>query len=150
MITLQVKRPLRLPLEKSILLNAAEVALNLTARDTRTDLSIVIGNDALLKKLNHQYRGVNSSTDVLSFPSGEIDPDSADLYLGDIIISLPKAQEQAATGGHSLSDELQLLVVHGVLHLLGYDHSNSSDKKNMQAAQDKILAALRIDLRILL
>jgi probable rRNA maturation factor len=83
---------------------------------------------------------------VLSFPSGEIDPDTSAIYLGDIVISLPRAEYQSTKEGHPLVDELQLLVVHGSLHLLGYDHAELADKKMMQVAQDKILVQLGLNL----
>ena len=89
---------------------------------------------------------MDAPTDVLSFPSGEVDPDTSSLYLGDVVISLPRAQEQASAEGHPLADELQLLVVHGILHLLGYDHEESKDKKRMRDMQDKILKQLGLDL----
>ncbi len=150
MVTLQVKRPVRLPVDKSILLNAAQVTLEFSDTKSPSDVGIVVGNDTLLQNLNHKYRGVNATTDVLSFPSGEKDPDTSDLYLGDVVISLERAQEQAAAEGHPVADELQLLVVHGVLHLLGFDHMKTSDKKQMQAAQDKILSTLGMDIVITL
>jgi probable rRNA maturation factor len=146
MVTIQVKRTVRLPLDKSILLQAAQLTLVSTKGTNNSDLSIVIGNDALLNRLNLKYRQVDAPTDVLSFPSGEVDPDSSNLYLGDIVISLPRAQEQASAEGHPLEDELQLLVVHGTLHLLGYDHTEMTDKKSMQAAQDNILNQLGLKL----
>jgi probable rRNA maturation factor len=146
MVTIQVKRTVRLPVEKSILLQAAQLTLELTKGDNKSDLSIVIGNDALLQSLNLNYRQVDAPTDVLSFPSGEVDPDTSNLYLGDIVISLPRAHEQATIEGHPLVDELQLLVVHGTLHLLGYDHIEIADKKLMQAAQDNILTQLGLKL----
>jgi probable rRNA maturation factor len=144
MVTIQVKRNVKLQLDRSILLQAAQIAIKLTGTPGNSDMGIVIGNDALLSTLNQKYRNVESPTDVLSFPSGEIDPDTSDLYLGDIIISLPRAQEQAANEGHPLVDELQLLVVHGALHLLGYDHDDNDNKKRMQSAQDKILSQLGV------
>jgi probable rRNA maturation factor len=146
MVTIQVKRSVRLPLDKSILLQAAQLTLVSTKGTNNSDLSIVIGNDALLNRLNLKYRQVDAPTDVLSFPSGEVDPDTSNLYLGDIVISLPRAQEQASAEGHPLEDELQLLVVHGTLHLLGYDHTEMTDKKSMQAAQDNILNQLGLKL----
>ncbi|HSB67093.1 MAG TPA: rRNA maturation RNase YbeY [Anaerolineales bacterium] len=146
MITVQVKTSKKRPVSKSILIKAAQVTLDLTDHPSNTDVSIVVGNDKLLHELNLQYRGVDASTDVLSFVSGEIDPDSSDLYLGDVIISLPQAQQQAASEKHPLEDEMQLLVVHGVLHLLGYDHIKTSDKKQMQAIQDTVIKALALDI----
>jgi probable rRNA maturation factor len=145
MITVQVKRSVKLSIAKSTLINAAQVALELTDHSNKSDLSIVLGSDTLLHDLNRQYRGVDDTTDVLSFPSGEIDPDTSDLYLGDVIISLSQAQKQAAAENHSLQDELQLLVVHGVLHLVGYDHMKNAEKKDMQIAQDNVLKALNLD-----
>lgn len=145
MVTVQVKRTVRLPVSKSSLQRVAQMTLDSVDPDNKADLSIVIGDDSLLHKLNKKYLNVNAPTDVLSFPSGEVDPDTQSYYLGDIVISLPRADEQASTAGHALADELQLLVVHGTLHLLGYDHLNIADKKAMQAAQDKILSKLDID-----
>jgi probable rRNA maturation factor len=146
MVTIQVKRNVKLLMDKSILLRAAQLVLEMTKTADKSDLGIVIGNDTLLHRLNLKYRQVDSTTDVLSFPSGEVDPDTSDLYLGDIVISLPRAQDQASTEGHPLADELQLLVVHGTLHLLGYDHADIKDKKVMQVAQDNILSQLGLTL----
>jgi probable rRNA maturation factor len=106
------------------------------------DLAVVLSDDALLQELNRQYLGIDAPTDVLSFPSDEIDLDSGQRYLGDILISLPRAQEQAHSAGHPLQDELRLLVVHGVLHLLGYDHDEDANRLNMWAIQSEILRSL--------
>jgi probable rRNA maturation factor len=144
MVNLQIKRSVKLTINKSLLLRAAQVALQ--TENVTSDISVIVGDDTLLKKLNLKYRKKNSTTDVLSFPIEELDPDAKSIYRGDVIISLPRAQEQATRGGHSLADELQLLVVHGILHLLGYDHMNRVDKKKMQAAQDKILSQLGVKL----
>ena len=148
MVSLQVKRPVRLTVDKSILLQAAQQTLELTGVGLQLDLGIVFADDILVRKLNRQYRGVDDTTDVLSFQAGEVDPDTSDLYLGDVIISLPRAEYQANAGRHPLAAELQLLVVHGVLHLLGYDHAIAAEKKKMQAIQDKILAALGLGINI--
>jgi probable rRNA maturation factor len=146
MVTIQVKRTVKLSVEKSILLRAAQLTLAYTKTDDKSDLSIVMGNDALLHRLNLKYRGVDEPTDVLSFPSGDVDPETSAIYLGDVVISLPRAQDQASTEGHPLADELQLLVVHGILHLQGYDHVESADKHKMQVAQDSILSQLGLKL----
>jgi probable rRNA maturation factor len=142
MVTIQVKRSVKLPVNKSILLNAARTTLMLAGTSAEPDVGIVIGNDALLHQLNVKYRQVDTPTDVLSFPAGEVDPDTSDVYLGDVVISLPRAEDQATAGGHPVAEELQLLVVHGILHLLGYDHEGFNDKQKMQAAQDRILQQL--------
>ena len=102
---------------------AAQEALRSASMEA-ADLSIVITDDAKLQELNRQYLGSDMPTDVLSFPAEETDPDSGEIYLGDILISLPRASEQASAGGHPVEDELQLLVVHGALHLLGHDHAD--------------------------
>jgi len=126
------------------------LTLKSTGSTNNTGLSIVIGNDAFIHKFNLKYRQIDSTTDVLSFPAGEIDPDTSAVYLGDVIISLPRAAEQASTEGHPIMDELQLLVVHGILHLLGYDHLELDDKKRMQIIQDQILQQLGVQKRTLL
>jgi probable rRNA maturation factor len=150
MINVQVKRSVKLTINKTILSCAAQTTLEHEYAPAGSDISLVIGDDALLKRLNLKYRSINATTDVLSFPSREPDPDTETLYLGDIVISLPRAQEQANSGGHSLADELQLLVVHGTLHLLGYDHMESADKTRMQTAQDDILRQLGVNLELVL
>ncbi|HLA08708.1 MAG TPA: rRNA maturation RNase YbeY, partial [Anaerolineales bacterium] len=81
-------------------------------------------------------------TDVLSFPASETDPETGSRYLGDILLSIPRAQEQATAAGHALDSEVQLLVVHGVLHLLGYDHAEAKEKRKMWKAQEEILVQL--------
>ncbi len=146
MVTIQVKRNVKLPMDKTILLRAAQITIEATETNEKAGLSIVIGNDNLLHELNLKYRHIDTPTDVLSFPSGEVDPDTSDVYLGDVVISMPRAQEQASTEGHPLAEELQLLVVHGTLHLLGYDHAETKDKKRMQVTQDKILKQLGLTL----
>lgn len=147
MINLQVKAKVKLPVDKNTLLHAAQVTLEKENVANMSAMSIVIGDDTLLKKLNYKYRNIAAATDVLSFPSNDLDPDTNSLYLGDVIISLPRAEYQASLGGHPLIDELQLLIVHGTLHLLGYDHLGRADKKKMQAAQDEILTQLDIKLK---
>ena len=101
-----------------------------------SDLTVVIDSDEVIRKLNIQFRDIDAPTDVLSFPSGEIDPETGNVYLGDIIISYPRAVAQAAVSGHSAEDEIQLLIVHGVLHLLGYVHTDSDEKTIMWNAQE--------------
>ena len=106
------------------------------------DLSIVIIDNEQMQALNLHYRGIDSSTDVLSFPADFVDPDNEKTYLGDVIISYPKCLEQAQSANHSTSEELILLVVHGTLHLLGYDHIQYDEKKRMWSLQAEILEQL--------
>lgn len=114
-------------------------------------LSIVLVDTRTMRELNSKYRGQDSPTDVLSFAvrEGEVEPSpeagsgerEAELVLGDIVISPEVAETNAQQYRHSLQDEVRLLVVHGVLHLLGYDHTTEDDKLLMWNRQDELLAA---------
>jgi probable rRNA maturation factor len=127
---------------KEILKLAARATLTHQKRSLEADLSIVLTNDARLHRLNREYLGIDAPTDVLSFPASEPDPETGTPYLGDILISIPRARRQAASAGHALESEVQLLVVHGVLHLLGHDHAETRQKKKMWKAQVEILESL--------
>ncbi len=129
-------------LDQAGLERAALQVLQQAGADASAETTIVLSDDAQLHSLNRQFLGIDAPTDVLSFPGGETDPDSQALYLGDVIISLSRAQAQAAAGGYALQDELQLLVVHGMLHLLGHDHAEEGEKAIMWAAQAEILESL--------
>jgi len=106
------------------------------------DMTIVLTDDEQLHELNREYLGVDSPTDVLSFPAAESDPETGTTYLGDILISIPRATQQAQAAGHSVEDEVQLLVVHGTLHLLGHDHATAAEKARMWQAQAEVLSGL--------
>jgi len=129
-------------LDQAVIERAAQQALQHAGADASAEATIVLSDDAQLHALNRQFLDIDAPTDVLSFPGGETDPDSDALYLGDVIISLSRAQAQAAAGGYALQDELQLLVVHGVLHLMGHDHAEEEEKAKMWAAQAEILESL--------
>ncbi|MCI9044635.1 MAG: rRNA maturation RNase YbeY [Peptococcaceae bacterium] len=110
------------------------------------EVSLLLTDNPTIHRLNSSFRGVDRPTDVLSFPqyqAGEApQPHSS---LGDIVISLPKMAEQAAAFDHSQKRELCFLFVHGLLHLLGYDHELSDAEERRQfARQDEVLAALGI------
>lgn len=117
---------------------AAAAALESEGRDG--DLTILIDTPERIQTLNREFRHVDAVTDVLTFPSweGEISL-SADGYLGDIMICYERAKEQAAAYGHSLTRELSFLAVHGVLHLLGYDHMTEEEERVMREKQTAIL-----------
>ena len=108
------------------------------------ELSIVIEDDKKLKELNQRFLGIDAVTDVLSFSLNEKDPENGRLYLGDVIISFPRALEQSTQAGHTVMDELNLLTVHGVLHLLGYDHAEPGSKAKMWNAQSEILETMHV------
>ena len=110
-------------------------------------VSIVLVDDKRIHEINRIYRNVDRSTDVISFafldedtnPSGEL------INLGEIYISLETAHKQAIDYGHSFIRELSFLVVHGILHLLGYDHMEKDDEIEMFSLQDEILSSLNIE-----
>jgi len=131
----------------AVLLTAAEKTQAACGR-VDADLSIVISGDDDVRILNQRFLGIDAPTDVLSFPAGDTDPETGSGYLGDVIISMPRAVDQAVQRGHSTEAELQVLVVHGVLHLLGYDHATSAEKKRMWLIQGNILASLGLDEKI--
>jgi probable rRNA maturation factor len=106
------------------------------------DITIVLTDDDQMRELNLDYLGVDAPTDVLSFPASESDPETGARYLGDILISVDRAAQQAQVAGHSLQAEAQLLVVHGTLHLLGHNHADAEQKARMWAAQAEVLKRL--------
>jgi probable rRNA maturation factor len=123
-------------------LESAQETLRHEGIGDTADLALVITSDRRIRELNRVYRGFDSTTDVLSFSADHTDPDTGLVFLGDIVISLPQAEAQARTAGHSLEDEVRLLVVHGILHLLDHDHESPEEKERMWSAQAEILARL--------
>ena len=108
-----------------------------------SELSIVLTDDVTVRRLNKEYRRVDAPTDVLSFAQGEGEPFArlldAPPHVGDVVISLETAARQASENGVSLTDEVRHLLVHGVLHLLGYDHENTDEEATMRAREETIL-----------
>jgi len=121
---------------------AARTALKHQKESPRANLSVVLTDNRKLRVLNRDYLGIDTPTDVLSFPASEPDPETGSRYLGDILISIPYARKGAKQAGNSLEAEVQLLVVHGVLHLLGHDHAKIKEKARMWKAQREILIQL--------
>ena len=122
----------------------AVVEAALRQEDRTGELALVITDDQGIQELNRDFLGHDAPTDVLSFGTREdsgpfVTAPEAGGYLGDVIVSLPRATAQAAEMGHPLQQELDLLIVHGVLHLLGYDHASEEDKAHMWSRQDAIL-----------
>ena len=115
-------------------------------------VSITLTVPEVIREINLKYRKIDRATDVLSFPmfeKEEIDNIIKNNYdfedcLGDIVISIPKVQEQANEYGHSFERELSYMCVHGFYHLMGYDHIVESDKKIMRAKEDEVLNILHI------
>lgn len=148
MILISIQDEYRDIVADQILSSAAELTLDEGGVLDSPSLLVRITGDAEMRSLNQQYRGMDKTTDVLSFPADFTDPDLESRYLGDIIISYARAEEQAHKRGHHVEAELQLLVVHGVLHLLGYDHGNQNEKEKMWSVQDNILKKLGLDIEV--
>ncbi len=118
---------------RSALRAAAAHALRSERAPAKRDLAIVIVGDKTMRRLNADFHNVNAPTDVLSFPSDDQD------YYGDIVISYETARANARGARWRTRDELELLVVHGLLHLLGYDDLAPEDRAKMWRRQEKIL-----------
>ncbi len=112
------------------------------------EVSVTFVNNEQIKEYNSQYRNKNIETDVLSFPMGEngvydTNPETGAKILGDIVISIEKAQEQARAYGHSLQREVGFLTAHSMLHLLGYDHENSNiERVRMREKEELVMEQL--------
>jgi probable rRNA maturation factor len=102
-------------------------------------ITLKVTDNKTIQKLNRLHRQVNEPTDVLSFENDYIDPESGIHYLGDIVISYEKALTQAQERGASLQSELEMLLVHGTLHLCGYDHADECGFSEMSPLQDRVL-----------
>ncbi|AWD64347.1 MULTISPECIES: rRNA maturation RNase YbeY [Priestia] len=139
--TNEVSKEQQKELEK--LLEAAAIYENL---QEDAEVSVTFVDNDRIQEINHQYRHKNQPTDVISFALEEMGEDEMQIIgdemprvLGDIVISIPKAHEQAEEYNHSFMRELGFLTVHGFLHLLGYDHETSEDEKEMFTRQKDIL-----------
>ena len=129
---------------------AANGALDFMGFGRACELSVTLTDDEGIRALNREYRGVDRPTDVLSFPmyafeDGDLPPKEGDFTLGDVVISVERAKEQAAKYGHTIRREIAFLTVHSILHLLGWDHETSEqDERKMFAKQDEIMSAIGI------
>ena len=120
----------------------ARAALEAAGLDTAV-LSVVLCDDETIQPLNRDWRDKDAPTDVLSFSQREGEGAFVDdPVLGDLVISVETAARQAIERGHSLDEELRILLVHGLLHLLGYDHEEPADEVEMSAREAEVLAAL--------
>ena len=114
-------------------------------RADEAEISVTFVTDEEIRELNAQFRGIDRATDVLSFPQFEDVqdiPDEGPAVLGDVVISLERARAQAEEFGHSEKRETIYLFVHSILHLLGYDHMEEDEKKEMRAAEEKTMEKL--------
>lgn len=163
LVTVQVDEPYKTHVKPKPLRHAAQATLTYSDENDQLgephqvvgepyELTIVITDDEALHELNRRHRGVDAPTDVLAFPNETKGPfvnaPGLPRYLGDIVISFPRAKAQAQEAGNQLLDELRLLVVHGVLHLLGHDDQTPSKRARMWKAQRLVLNTLGIEVNL--
>ena len=134
-----------------LLQEVAETAVREETGRNDFELTITLTGNEQIRELNARYRNVDSKTDVLSFPLWEaaeeepfVNPETGCGMLGDIVISLPQLKEQADTYGHSCRREAAYLCMHGVLHLLGYDHMTEEEKAVMRKREEDLLLKMNM------
>ncbi|MFP3897591.1 MAG: rRNA maturation RNase YbeY [Anaerolineales bacterium] len=112
-------------------------------------ITLLITGDEEIRDLNREYRDTDRPTDVLAFGGSEgepfVTPEGFPIYLGDVVVSYPRVVAQAEAVGHSVNEELALLLVHGCLHLLGYDHAGEEGRREMWERQEQIVEAVLAD-----
>jgi probable rRNA maturation factor len=113
-------------------------------RILRAELSLVLADDATVRALNARWRGKDKATNVLAFASDEPPVCGAPVLLGDVVLAFETVAREAREQGKNLADHLSHLIVHGVLHLLGYDHLRAAPARRMEALEKRILASLGI------
>ena len=152
-IDVQIDEQFQVQIQPELLHQAAMATLIHQRVDGPSELAVVVTDDDALHELNRRHRNVDAPTDVLAFPDETCGPFVAapglPRYLGDVIISFHRAEAQAAEASHGVRGELQLLVVHGVLHLLGYDDVTKQQRAQMWAVQAQILQDLEVKVHLL-
>lgn len=135
-----------IPVEWEAKINqVAEICFQEEQIPAEAEVDLLFVDNETIREMNREYRDKDMATDVLSFPMYEADEeidDEEEILFGDIVISLERAQEQCQEYGHSLEREVMYLLVHGLLHLAGYDHMEEEDKKQMRAQEEKLLAEI--------
>lgn len=150
------RRGLGHPEARALVLRAAKAALKEQGVDVPCEISVMFTDDEGIREINREFRGIDSATDVLSFPMNELspgafdaeacerDPETGAVLLGDMAISLERCAAQGEEFGHGFEREIMYLTVHSVLHLLGYDHMDEGEmKRAMRAREEAIMARLR-------
>lgn len=146
-VTAQVEPPFESQVDPARIEHVVRQTLQAEGVAGPLEVSVVISDDDTLQELNRRFRGIDAPTDVLSFaegsePTGFILPPDTPRYLGDIVISFPRAVAQAAERGHTPAQEVDLLVVHGCLHLLGYEDETEEGTQIMWDRQEEILKSV--------
>ena len=152
-LVIRVDRDFQERIDKRWLRQLVKESLRAHSLEAQVELSLLVTDDATVRELNRTYRGKDKATDVLSFAleadrrggaaAGFVMPPGEMVHLGEVIVSYPKAVEQAAQRLHPVEDELALLVVHGVLHLLGYDHDKPGREREMRLLEHRVLSAVQ-------
>ncbi len=150
-LSIQIEEPFVGLVAEDWLRRAAELTLVAAGLSSPVELGLVIADDDTVRELNRSYRGVDNITDVLAFALSQPESDKVEhfimppdktLHLGEIFISYRQAERQAEEQHHPLGRELALLVIHGVLHLLGYEHERPEAEQRMRAMEAKVLDAM--------
>ena len=129
----------KVSIETSFIRDVVLSALRIAGYPQPSDVSVALVDDAYIRVLNREYRGVDQPTDVLAFPMESDSSARADPALGDIVISLERAREQARQFKHPIRREVALLAVHGLLHLLGYEDDTEAGASAMWSKQKQLL-----------
>jgi probable rRNA maturation factor len=129
----------------ALLKEIGEFILRLEGRSLDCEVSVILVDNSYIQDLNLTYRGLDAPTDVLSFNlQDDVTDFEADSILGDVVVSLEKAAEQAAAYRHSLKREVAFLTLHGILHLLGYDHETPEEEREMNEKAELVLKKYKI------
>lgn len=164
-MTIEVEYEAEMPLEvayRPLIEKVIEAAMDYEACPYEAEVTVILTDNASIKQINLEQRRIDSSTDVLSFPMQEypapsdfskleehaedaFHPETGELLLGDIVISVEKVMEQAEKYGHSIERELGFLVAHSMLHLFGYDHIEENEAKKMEKKQEEILQGIGLN-----
>jgi probable rRNA maturation factor len=143
-VTIEVNNESAIAVDEAALQRLSVYALESMHVHPEAELAIVLVDEAAMEQLHVQWMDEPGPTDVLSFPMDELRPGTEDMpsaagLLGDVVLCPQVAQAQAETAGHSLMDELLLLTTHGILHLLGFDHAEPAEEREMFGIQRDIL-----------
>lgn len=126
--------------------NVIDAILSILKLDNKISVNISFVDEQEITRLNKQFRNYSEPTDVLSFEAGVIDPETGKKILGDIVICIPFVEKQSTLLKNNLNNEIKLMIIHGMLHLLGFDHDEEQTKSIMWNYQSKILEKLQIEL----
>ena len=151
-MSIEINNESAIPVDESAILRLADYALGAMHVSSEADLNIVLVDEAAMEQLHGQWMDEPGPTDVLSFPMDELRPGTEDAptpagLLGDIVLCPQVAEGQAETAGHSTLQELLLLTTHGILHLLGFDHAEPDEEREMFGIQRDILLGFSVEER---